>query len=383
MVTRHDTTTPPLFPIVREDFAGAGGMLLGLRLAGYDGRLVGVEADEDAVATARAAGFEIVQGDVRGIAPDALGPLLGYTAGPPCQTFSAAGGRAGVPALASIVKAVELVADGYGPEEAIEQVHDSALDERSILVLHPLTVIRDARPRFVILEQVRPVLPVWQAYADALRSLGYTAHAAIHHAEQYGVPQVRERAGLVAVRGEHDPAALLAVPTHSRYYRHDRSRLDPGVEPWVTMATALGRGMTERPSMTVMGGGTATGGAEPFGNGARRGILRELEAGRWSPTSAVPGDTSWVDERPSPTVVGSYRPDVVAAPGYRRAGDPPRQRTPGSVRVTVEEAAALQSFPRGYPWSGSKGARYQQVGNAIPPLMACALAAPLLRAIRA
>lgn len=41
-----------------------------------------------------------------------------------------------------------------------------------------------------------------------------------------------------------------------------------------------------------------------------------------------------------------------------------------SVRVTVEEAAALQTFPPGYPWRGTKTAQYQQIGNAVPPLLA-------------
>lgn len=66
------------------------------------------------------------------------------------------------------------------------------------------------------------------------------------------------------------------------------------------------------------------------------------------PTPANDGtlapDMAWVHTRPSPTIVGSFAPDVVAAPGYRTVGDGPRQKAKGSVRVTVAEAATLQSF---------------------------------------
>jgi DNA (cytosine-5)-methyltransferase 1 len=98
---------------------------------------------------------------------------------------------------------------------------------------------------------------------------------------------------------------------------------------------------------------------------------------RFIPTAAnegtEPKDMAWVEHRPSPTIVGSFAPDVVAAPGYRKAGDGPRQKAKGSVRVSVEEAGVLQSFPANYPWQGSKTSQYLQVGNAIPPLMALAI----------
>ena len=90
------------------------------------------------------------------------------------------------------------------------------------------------------------------------------------------------------------------------------------------------------------------------------------------------GDTSWSDRRPSPTIVGSFEPDIVAAPGYRKAGDGPRQKQPGSIRVSVEEAGVLQSFPADYPWQGKKGKQFEQVGNAVPPVMAAAILAALL-----
>jgi DNA (cytosine-5)-methyltransferase 1 len=400
--------------IIRDDFAGPGGWSHGLNLVGLR-EDYGIEFDATACETARLAGHQrwhvdVTSDEVR-THPWSRRWIWLYIASPPCQTFSMAGNGAGRAHLTSLRTAAELVAvDRMTPEGAIAAVSDEALDVRSVLVLEPLYVITRHMPRNVALEQVPPVLPIWEAYAYLLRDLGYSVWTGYVFSEQYGVPQTRKRAVLMASLDREITGP--PVPTHSRYHSRNKAKMDDGVKPWVAMAEALQWGMTQRPSMTVTGGGTSTGGAEVFGNAARQTIRREAEEGRWAlqgnqkpngidyqrrsgefpaqtitgetgsfqwvPEAPNGGDTSWSENRPSPTIVGSFAPDVVAAPGYRKAGDGPRQSQPGSIRVSAQEAGILQSFPPDYPWQGKKGKQFEQVGNAVPPVMAAAIIASLL-----
>lgn len=85
----------------------------------------------------------------------------------------------------------------------------------------------------------------------------------------------------------------------------------------------------------------------------------------------------WVTERPATTGQGDPR---VAEPGHRDRASGQRQFSGESVRVSVAEAAVLQSFPADYPWQGSRSAQYRQIGDAIPPLLARAVLAEVLGA---
>jgi DNA (cytosine-5)-methyltransferase 1 len=389
--------------LILEGFAGPGGWSQGLRLAGHTGRVVGIEHDSDACATARAIGHTRLQADVAALDPDSFGPVDGVIQSPPCQAFSMAGKRGGERDKAAVFARMTAFARGRTPAS-----HTWA-DERSKLTAEPLRYVRALRPRWVALEQVPPVLPLWQHAARLLRELGYRAWCGVLAAECYGVPQTRRRAVLLA-RRDGQPAAP-PIPTHQEY-RAGRET-DPGPDlfgdplpPPVSMAEALGWGLPARPAWTVTAGGTGTGGAEVFGNYAARQQLAALDqaaAGvvlrsNYSDGGDLGTRTIRDPSEPATTITGKVGHWLMRNGNQDNACTRTLDQPAGTVffghranavefiefdgqgrrRVTVAEAGVLQGFPPDYPWQGTKSAKYRQVGDAVPPPLAAAILAPLI-----
>lgn len=316
---------------------------------------MGVELMPEAVATREAAGMRNIFHDAwEGIIrpwPLKYDMLI---ASPPCQTFSMAGNGKGRAVMHDIMQAIDdrLYLDPEGLQK-FGETHDP----RTALVLVPLAYIARDLPTFVALEQVPSVMPIWGAYALVMKLLGYSVKTELLHAEQYGVPQTRTRAVLVARRDGVE--VQMPTPTHSRFYARQPERLDDGVLPWVSMAQALGWGMSERPSPTITGGGTETGGAEPIAKLAR-----------------YTSRPDWVFRRPATTIVADPR---LGGPGRSEfvKGGVSRQDRPGSMRLEAREAALLQSYPADFPFQGGKGKQFLQIGNAVPPLLGKAILSAL------
>lgn len=338
----------------------------------------GVEIMPEAVATRKAAGMKTIYRDVwDGLLDPSMVPDHDlHISSPPCQTFSAAGNGAGRRALSDVLAAI---VEGLheDPRRLFELTE--RLDPKTALVLTPLAHVFRDRPRFVALEQVPSVLPVWHACAEVMRTWGYSVEVAVLNAEQYGVPQTRRRAILVA-RNDGLPVSL-PTPTHSRYYSTNPTKLDEGVLPWVSMADALGWGMTERPYMTIATGteGGGTDQAALGGSSARRKVYDERRRGAWSPSGDRDNDTDggilrltaddaatvqtyprrWgFTDRPAVTVGNAVGRGLIGGSGAKKtvadaieAGTFIPSQGDGSsyaesTRITVEEASVLQSWPR-------------------------------------
>ncbi|GAB2703722.1 DNA cytosine methyltransferase [Kitasatospora kifunensis] len=355
-------------------FAGPGGLDVAAHFLGF--KSIGIEWDRNACETRYAAGLPTVHADVSVMRetrfdeiPKSVDVLAG---GPPCQSFSVAGSGAGRAALSTVKEFIHRLVEGEDETKIDEDLHSLGKDPRTALVLEPLrwllkaieTPDRDPY-KVIVLEQVPAVLPLWEVYAKLLRGgegrlqgVKYEAECWELKTEQFGVPQTRTRAVLVARLPGHGGIEPIET-THLPFALHRGKRRAPQPEmlptdsaipgakqPWISMAEALeaASGLTNShvdTSRFRSEDGTKFFVVSNYGSGGdpkKRG--RRLSS---EPAFTVTGKISRNRVYRSETEYEAAKPD----------------------RFTIAESGVLQTFPHNFPWSGNDQA--QQVGNAVPP----------------
>ncbi len=361
-------------PTVLDMFAGAGGTGLGFYRAGF--QIVGVvEWNAHAALTySKNLGVEVKPQDIQKLDPHAYRESLGLAPGQldvlvgcsPCQGFS------------------EMRNDG------------GAGDERNGLVLIYLHFIEEFRPRFVLFENVAGIRErhgraIYEQFCNGLRQLDYAVTEKLHDAADFGVPQHRERVLVVAGRDLEEPP----FPTLTHAAPHSEEVQNGAKERWQTVRDAIG----QMPPLAANESGEqlqqedgailhfpnhiapATGDVVldflrrvPRNGGSRRDVPFErwLNCHRrimangevYQGHNDVYGRLSW--DRPSGTLTTGC-----TNPSKGRFSHPEQDRA-----LTPREAAALQGFPMDFVFHGKCWAT--QIGNAVPPPLAEAIARALV-----
>lgn len=294
-------------------FSGAGGLDLGFTMAGH--RILWAnDLYADAVATYRMnLGDHIVCQDIREITSEDIPDCDIVIGGFPCQGFSVA---------------------NTGRRED---------DERNMLYLEMIRIIRDKHPRFFLAENVKGIMSlgkgeVFRRIIEDFTGLGYRVQYRLLNAADYGVPQKRQRVIIVGERNDEPGHYVYPQPTHSK------EACCLNTSRWVSVSEALD-GMPDPDTP----------------NSLPNHVYSKYKLN----FNGYLGHRPLAPDEPAPTVTarGDNRGGVVILPH------------PNNLRrMTCRELAAIQSFPWNYGFIGGISSVYRQIGNAVPPLLARAVA---------
>jgi DNA (cytosine-5)-methyltransferase 1 len=371
-------------------FCGAGGITEGFRQAGFrclyanDHSPTAIETFRlsHPAAQAESRGIETVNAAAirrgLGVKRGELGVLVG---GPPCQGFSI-----------------------NAPERFLN-------DPRNALFGHFIRFLDEFRPRAFLFENVPGMLSladghVFERIVSEFEQRRYAITARVLFAAHYGVPQERWR--LIIIGASAPPAPEPPMPSHYAVaranFRGGRTmtfRLMPLeraiLAPAVTVQEAvgdlprlrMGEGAEEvpydRPAASEYARRMRSPQGKTYNHFAARLSRQNVErlrhikpGGSWRdiPFELLPKGMQRARTSDHTKRYGRLRADGLAGtimtkcdPHWGSVFLPDQDRA-----LTVREAARIQSFPDSYRFLGSRVAQYEQVGNAVPPLMAAAIA---------
>jgi DNA (cytosine-5)-methyltransferase 1 len=263
---------------------------------------------------------------------------------------------------------------GFSQKNAGNHARD---DRRNSLVVRSADFVEELLPKTFVMENVKELLRGrnlhhFTALRDRLEALGYRVSAGVHELADLGLPQLRRRALVIAHRDGDAPPLPPPEGATRRTVRDAIGHLPPL------------RAGEERPDdpMHVCG--------SPTGRSMERIRATPRDGGSWADLLGTPDEHLLIPSmlRPDrrrgsfPDVYGRLWWDQPARTITRECGHAGNGRYlhPEQDRhLSVREMALLQGFPPDYRFAGRLSSKYNQVGDAVPPLISTMVAAHLAR----
>lgn len=361
-------------------FSGAGGLSLGFKTAGFSVKLA-VEREKGFCKSYKYNNPECVclNKDITNLSLKEISEEIisrhfkgeeieGIIGGPPCQGFSSVGNR-------------------------------KLSDPRNSLIFFFIKWVECFKPIFYVMENVSGILTmangqVVKKIKAMYRDIGYSCQAKTLVATDYGVPQLRKRVFFVGTK--NGELKSLKIPRTNSDFSGQKTLFEKNLSKYLTVDDALSDILEIEPFRSNNGETSSKEYADPPKTDYQEYLRKDsdklydhvapnhsqlvvdrishLEQGKnhksLPPEYQLKGGYSNIYgrlhlERPADTITGNC--GCVSAPG--RFIHPTQNRA-----LSAREAARLQSFPDDYRFFGNAKDKYQQVGNAVSPLMAYAIA---------
>jgi len=329
-------------------FCGCGGMSLGFQKAGLR-PLLGIDSWADAIATYghNIKGAKTICGDILEVSSEQIKATIGnkkvdvIIGGPPCQGFSVAGKR--------IVE-----------------------DKRNELYKAFVRIVKDLSPEIFVMENVPNILTIGdgiikEAILKDFSRLGYNVSYKVLTASDYGTPQNRRRAFFVGTKENIDafefpsPTTLKKVTTEEALSDLPENSLKDGSAypnpPLSKFQTKIRQGSSGVYNHQITEHNPET--KRIIAMVPDGGNYKDLPKSMWDIRKV---HIAW-------TRMNSQKPCFTIDTGHRHHFHYKWNRIP-----TARESARIQSFPDDFIFLCSRTSQFKQIGNAVPPMMAYAVA---------